>query len=143
MKNTKPDSVFTKTGSSFACKRKGQPWSMSFDRTGPAKTNTGCLAQGIKVHAKPILFNVNVPNLNARLDGLPVFVPNRGIDGSNDFGLAAHNLSQKPRIGFEEAGELFGCEMEDGKVGHTSGEGNRKTFTSGLASLKGKRQGGR
>jgi hypothetical protein len=66
---------------------------MSLNRTRPAKTNTGSLAQGIKVHSKPILFNANVPNLNARLDGVPVLVPNRGIDGSNDFGLATYDLA--------------------------------------------------
>jgi hypothetical protein len=121
MKNTEPDSVLAKTGSSFAFKRKGQFRSMSLNRTGPAKANAGRLAQDIKVHLKPIFFNVDVPNLNARLDGIPVFVPNRGIDGSNDLGLATSDLAQKSRIGFEYASEFVGCEMEHAKRGHTSG----------------------
>ena len=94
---------------------------MSLNRTKPAKTNTGSLAQGIKVHSKPILFNANVPNLDARLDGVPVFVPNGGINGSNDFGLAMHDLAQKTRIGFEYASELVGCEMEYAKIRHSFG----------------------
>jgi hypothetical protein len=148
MKNTKPDPVFAKTGSSFAFKRKGQFRSISLNRTGPAKTNTGSLAQGIKVHSKPILFKANVLNLNVRLDGVPVFVPNRGIDGSNDFGLAMYDLAQKTRIGFEYASELVGCEMENAKIRHTLEWEDRKTLTtststSGLASLKEKRRDGR
>jgi hypothetical protein len=70
---------------------------------------------------KPIFFNVDVPNLNARLDGIPVFVPNRGINGSNDLGLATCDLAQKSRIGFEYASEFIGCEMEHARIGHTSG----------------------
>src|SRR5271166_6656630 len=57
MKNTKPDSVFAKTGSSFAFERKGQFCSMSLNRTRPAKRNSGSLAHGIKVESKLILFN--------------------------------------------------------------------------------------
>jgi hypothetical protein len=133
MKNTKPDSVFAETGSSFAFKGKGQFRSIRLNQTRPAKTNTGSLAQGIKIHAKPILFNLNVPNLNARFDRVPVFVPNRGIDGANDFGLAPYDLAQKSRISFEYASEFVGCEMEYAKIGHTSGWENgekRKTFTT-------------
>jgi hypothetical protein len=134
MKNTKPYSVFSKIGSSFAFKRKGQFRSMSLNRTRPAKTNTGSLAQGIKVHSKPILFNANVPNLNARLDSVPVFVPNRGIDGSNDFGLAMYDLAQKTRIGFEYASKFGGCETEYAKIRHTLGWENRKTFTTSTST---------
>ena len=94
---------------------------MSLNRTRPAKANAGRLAQDIKVHLKPIFFNVDVPNLNARLDGIPVFVPNRGINGSNDLGLATCDLAQKSRISFEYASEFVGCEMEHAKIGHTSG----------------------
>jgi hypothetical protein len=126
MKNTKPDSVSAKTGSSFAFKRKGQFRSIRLNQTRPAKTNTGSLAQGIKIHPKPILFHLNVPNLDARLDGVPVFIPNRGIDGSNDFGLATYDLAQKSRISFEYASEFVGCEMEYAKIGHTSGWGTGK-----------------
>ena len=94
---------------------------MSLNRTRPAKANGGSLAQGIKVHLKLIFFYVNVPNLNARLDGIPVFVPYRGIDGSHDLGLATLDLAQESRISFEYASEVVGCEMEHAKIGHTSG----------------------
>src|SRR5271166_3899057 len=126
MKNTKPDSVFAKTGSSFAFKRKGQFRSISLDRTRPAETDTGSLAQGIEVHSKPILFDANMPNLNVRLNGVPVLVPNRGIDSSNDFGLAMDDLAQKTRIGFEYASEFVGCETEYAKIRHTLGWENSK-----------------
>ncbi|MBV8375638.1 MAG: hypothetical protein JO279_01400 [Verrucomicrobia bacterium] len=121
---------------------------MSLNRTRPAKTNTGSLAQGFKVHSKPILFYANVPDLNVRLDGVPVFVPNRGINGSNDFGLAMYDPAKKTRIGFEYASELVGCEMEYAKIRHSLEWENRKTFKtytsiSGLASLKEKRRDGR
>src|SRR6516162_6575372 len=119
MKNTKPDSVFAKSGSSFAFECKGQFRSISLNRTRPEKTNTGSLAEGIKVHSKPILFNVNVPNFDDRLNGVPVFVPNRGIDGSNDFGLATYDLAQKTRMGFEYASKFVGCEREYAKIRHT------------------------
>jgi len=94
---------------------------MSHYRTRPGKANTGRLAQNIEVHLKPIFLDVNVPDLNARLDGIPVFVPNRGIDGSNDLGLATCDLAQKSGISFEYASEFVGCEMEHAKIGHTSG----------------------
>ena len=41
-----------------------------------------------------------------------------------------YDLAQKPRICFEYASELVGCEMEYAKIGHTSGWENRKTFTT-------------
>ena len=108
MKDAKTDSVFTKTRSSFAFEQKAQARSACLNRTGPAKANAGSFASGFEIHPKPVVFRSNILNLQVRLDGIPIFVSNRRVDCSKDFGLAAHNSAQKTGVGFEQTGEVVG-----------------------------------